>query len=99
MAEIIDTGIHYQIMIKGRLDESWAEWFEEMEISHDEQGNTILGGEITDQAELQGILSRIGMLNMTLLSVSQIDLSLQEEPIEVVDSEPEASSDVDNEME
>ena len=71
-----DSDTTYQILIAGQLGERWADWFEGMDISHTEQGFTVLTGLVTDQAELQGVLSTIGMLNMTLISVAQIDVKL-----------------------
>ncbi len=68
-----DLDTTYQILIEGQLGERWADWFEGMDISHNEQGSTVLTGLVADQAELQGILATIGMLNMTLISVAQID--------------------------
>ena len=75
-----NPGICYQILIKEHLDGRWADWFEGLDITHTKQGATILTGLIADQSELQGILSTIGMLNMTLISVIQVDMNLCEEP-------------------
>ncbi|MCP4361276.1 MAG: hypothetical protein GY796_24980, partial [Chloroflexi bacterium] len=69
-----DLDTTYQILIEGQLGERWADWFEGMDISHNEQGSTVLTGLVADQAELQGILATIGMLNMTLISVTQINV-------------------------
>ena len=67
----------YQIKVKGRIENDWSEWFEGMqvEISKDETGKSIstLTGMVTDQAALQGILSNIGMLNLKLISVAQLE--------------------------
>ena len=62
------------IKIKGLLDESWKEWFDGMDISH-EGDLTILSGEITDKAYLHGILNRIRDLNLKLISVDIIENS------------------------
>ena len=62
----------YAIKIKGRLDESWAEWFEPMTITHTEDGDTIIKGRLPDQAALQGILVNLGNLNLALISVNQV---------------------------
>ena len=50
----------------------WTDWFEEMVISH-EGGETILTGQIADQAALHGLLIRIRDLNLNLLSVERLD--------------------------
>ena len=60
------------IKIKAHLDESWKEWFDGMEISH-EGDITILSGENMDKAFLHGILNRIRDLNLKLISVDILD--------------------------
>jgi hypothetical protein len=64
--------VHYRIKLKGHLDDNWSDWFNEMEISSG-GGETILSGHVADQAALHGLLIRIRDLNLTLLSVEQID--------------------------
>ena len=59
---------HYRIRLKGCLDDTWSDWFEEMAISS-MGAETILTGPIADQAALHGLLIRIRDLNLTLLSV------------------------------
>jgi len=48
-----------------------ADWFEEMAISS-KGTETILEGQIVDQAALHGLLIRIRDLNLTLLSVERL---------------------------
>ncbi len=48
----------YQIKIEGLLDKKWNEWFEGMEIFH-QNGHTILSGSIRDHACMYGILNMI----------------------------------------
>jgi len=64
--------VHYRIKLKGHLDDKWSEWFEKMDISSGD-GETILSGQVADQAALHGLLIRIRDLNLTLLSVEQAD--------------------------
>ena len=67
----------YQIVIQEQLDDSWAEWFNNfiLEFKTDDQGNpiTVLTGRVIDQAALNGILTKIWNLNLTVISVKQID--------------------------
>ena len=63
---------YYQIKVKGFLDKKWTAWFDRMEISY-EEGKTILTGYITDQSALHGLLNKIRDLNLTLISVDQIN--------------------------
>lgn len=69
----------YHILIKGHLGTEWAEWFDGMTITYIEH-NTLLSGVIVDQASLQSILSRIGSLNLTLVSVNQSESKSDDEP-------------------
>ncbi|MBC8332939.1 MAG: hypothetical protein H8E28_13245 [Anaerolineae bacterium] len=63
-------GGHYEITVKGHIDEQWADWFGELSISHDECGLTTLSGMIVDQAALHGVLAQIRDLGLTLISFS-----------------------------
>lgn len=69
-----------EIHIKGRLNPSWADWFEGLavqESGQQESGQheTILHGELPDMASVYGVISRLGSLVITLISVTCIDLS------------------------
>ena len=64
------TPVHYRIKLKGHLDDKWSEWFEGMDISTG-GGETILSGQVADQAALHGLFIRIRDMNLTLLSVEQ----------------------------
>ncbi|KJF44136.1 hypothetical protein LH29_00970 [Draconibacterium sediminis] len=59
----------FQIVIKGRIDIEWAEWFGAMEINYDGD-STILTGELPDQSALHGLLNQIRDLNLKLISVN-----------------------------
>ena len=58
-----------KIIIQGHLDKQWKNHFEGMQISY-EAGNTILTGNIKDEAHLHGILNIIRDLNIKLISVN-----------------------------
>jgi hypothetical protein len=60
---------HYQICIKGHLDERKARWFEGLNITPLPDGKTMISGAIPDQAALHGLLNRIRDLGMELISV------------------------------
>ena len=62
----------YQIKIKGHLEKRWAEWFEEMTFTHENDGTTTLSGPLPDQAALHSILLKIRDLNLQLISVKQV---------------------------
>jgi hypothetical protein len=63
---------HYAIRVKGLLDPHW-EWLEGLIVTHISPGETLLTGPIIDQAALHGLIARIRDLNLTLLSVNQIE--------------------------
>lgn len=69
----MSNGDSYEIRLKGHLDESWADWFDDMTFVHDDDGTTILRGAIIDQAALHGLLKKIRDLGMPLLSVNLVD--------------------------
>jgi hypothetical protein len=60
----------YEIRVRGKLGPDWAEWFDGMDISQDEEGETLLSGSVPDQAALHGLLARIRDLNLILISVN-----------------------------
>ena len=59
---------HYQICIKGILDERWLRWFEGLEVTSTADKQTIIRGKF-DQSALHGLLNRIRDLGVTLISV------------------------------
>ena len=67
-----NTRSHYQIKIKGELSADWSDWFGGLNINHDETGNTLLTGNVVDQARLHGLLKRIRDAGMELISVNPI---------------------------
>jgi hypothetical protein len=58
-----------EIRVKGYLDQHWSEWFEGFEIAHSESDETILTGQVPDQAALYGILTKIRNLGLSLIAV------------------------------
>jgi len=63
---------HYQIRIKGHLDEQWADWFGGLRVTLKEDGDTLLTGPVIDQAALYGLLRKVSDLGMSLLSVNPV---------------------------
>jgi hypothetical protein len=62
---------YYEIKIKGHLDQYWSDWFASLVLTHLEGNETLLAGELPDQAALYGLLERIRDLNLTLISVTR----------------------------
>ncbi len=61
--------MRYVIRVKGHLDPFWQNWFDNLSITHEGDGTTLLSGSIKDQAALYGILFKMRDLGLTLLSL------------------------------
>ena len=61
-----------KIKIQGHLDKKWKNSFEDMKISY-EGDNTILTGNLKDEAHMHGVLNIIRDLNLKLISVNSVE--------------------------
>ena len=66
-------GDWYEIRIQGRLDDRWSAWFDDLDLSHTDDGITVLHGPVADQAALHGLLHKLRDLGVPLLSVTRTD--------------------------
>jgi hypothetical protein len=67
-----DSGCTYAIRVRGRLDhERWSQWFDGMTITV-RPGETLISGQVPDQAALYGMLARLRDLALPLLSVERL---------------------------
>jgi hypothetical protein len=71
--------VTYQIRLKGHLDPMFEEWFTGFSMTLLPDGQTILNGQVADQAALFGALLRIRDLGIPLLSVNKTDSTSSEE--------------------
>jgi hypothetical protein len=62
----------YEIRLAGHLSPQWADWFEGLTITLEEDGDTLLTGPVIDQAALHGLLKKVRDLGMPLVSVIQV---------------------------
>ena len=62
----------YQIRIKGHLGRQWTDWFEDLTITLEDNGETLLTGPVVDQAALHGLLKKVRDLGMPLISVNPV---------------------------
>jgi len=67
--------IVYEIRIKGHLDSQWADWFEGLFITLEENGDTLLTGPVVDQPALHGLLKKVRDLGLPLVSVNMLQLN------------------------
>ena len=63
----------YEIRLKGHLNNRWADWFEGLTITLEEDGTTLLTGPVIDQAALHGVLKKVRDLGLPLVSVSPVE--------------------------
>jgi hypothetical protein len=63
----------YQIRIKGHLGADWTDWFDGLDITLQDNGDTLLTGPVIDQAVLHGLLRKVRDLGLPLLAVNLVD--------------------------
>jgi len=61
----------YQIRIQGHLGSEWTDWFEGLTITLEDNGETLIRGQVVDQAALYGLLRKVRDLGMPLLAVNR----------------------------
>jgi hypothetical protein len=62
----------YRIVVRGRLGEHLAAGFGEFELAF-EAGQSSLTGSVHEQAQLHGLLDRLGDLGIPLVSVNPVE--------------------------
>ena len=69
---VSDAALQCELRVRGHLDEHWSTWFGGLALTREVDGTTTLRGTVTDQADLNGLLTRIRDLGVTLVSLSTI---------------------------
>ncbi|MCE1252316.1 MAG: hypothetical protein LWX83_02080 [Anaerolineae bacterium] len=64
---------YYEIVIKGHLDDRRKHLFQGLDLTRLPGGETLLAGELADQAALFGVLIQIRDLGLPLLSLRRRD--------------------------
>ena len=59
-----------EIRVEDHLDSAWAEWLDDFTLTHTGLGETILTGEVRDQAALYGLIAKLRDLGVKLISVN-----------------------------
>ena len=72
MANHLDQPMVYQIRIEGHLGPKWTDWFGDVSITLEDNGETLLTGPVMDQAALHGLLRKVRDLGMPLISAIRV---------------------------
>jgi hypothetical protein len=75
---MLTTPAQYRIRVQGYLRSEWAAWFGGLTLSWQEPDQTILSGQVVDQAALHGILNTIRDLGLPLLEVLRLESEAQD---------------------
>ena len=70
----------YQIRLQGHLGHQWADWFDGLSLTLEDNGETLLTGPVVDQAALYGLLRKVRDLGLVLLSIHSIQPDQAEAP-------------------
>ena len=63
----------YQIRLKGYLGDTWSDWFAGLTITLEDNGDTLLTGQVVDQAALHGVLKQVRNLGLPLISIEPLE--------------------------
>ena len=68
----------YCITVSGLISRSWSKWFSGFNISYANKRNgekiSNIIGYVRDQSELLGLIKRISELNLSIISINEIDI-------------------------
>jgi hypothetical protein len=65
--------LFYEIRVQGHLGRQWLDWFGDLDITLEDNGDTLLTGPVVDQAALHGLLKKVRNLGMPLISVNRVE--------------------------
>ena len=67
-----DQNLIYEIRVKGHLDCELSEWFDNLSITLEADGVTLLSGPFIDQAALYGLLKKLNEYGLPLISFKRV---------------------------
>ncbi|NMB87444.1 MAG: hypothetical protein GYA17_03725 [Chloroflexi bacterium] len=67
-----DQPLVYQIRIEGHLGPQWQPWFGEVNMTQEENGDTLITCPVADQAALFGLLRKVRDLSLPLVWVIRL---------------------------
>jgi hypothetical protein len=69
----MESPTRYELRVNGVLDSGWSAWFNGLQVTSDNRGQTTIAGPVADQAALHGLLAKVRDLGLPLLSVRRLD--------------------------
>lgn len=63
----------YELRLKGHLCAQWTAWFDDLAITLEGNGDTLLTGHVVDQAALHSLLRKVRDLGIQLVAVRRIE--------------------------
>ena len=54
-----DQPLVYRVRLLGHLGRNWTHWFGDVTITPEDNGETLLTGQVVDQAALHGLLRKV----------------------------------------
>ena len=69
---MLTTPAMYRIRVQGQLGPEWSAWFGGLSLSWQEPDQSVLVGQVVDQAALHGLLNSIRDLGLPLLEVLRL---------------------------
>jgi len=67
----LNQSLNYHIRIQGHFQPCWEGWFDNLTITCEPDGNTLLSGYLPDQAALYGLIQKLQNLGITLCSINR----------------------------
>lgn len=67
-----DTPVFFSIRAQGHLPARWSAWFDDLAVTADTDGTTVISGPVADQSALHGVLNKLRDLGIPLLDVTRI---------------------------
>ena len=62
----------YEVRVKGHLGSRWTAWFDELTLTNEDDGITVIRGPVVDQAALHGLLQKLRDVGIPLVSLTQL---------------------------
>lgn len=68
-----DQRVEYEIRVDGHLETRWAAWFDGHTLVREDDGTTVVRGDVDDQAALHGLLQRLRDIGIPLISLTPVE--------------------------